>query len=91
MHHRLQRRDGQRRHLLSHDSQKDLRAQEIALQNDLPCVYLVDSGGANLPRQDQARSDRPRPLRPHFGDRLGLRTARGIAQIAVVMGSCTAG
>nr|WP_308917560.1 carboxyl transferase domain-containing protein [Jannaschia sp. LMIT008] len=68
---------------------KHLRAQEIAAENRLPCVYLVDSGGANLPQQDQVFPDRD-----HFG-RIFLNQARmsadGIAQIAVVMGSCTAG
>ena len=68
---------------------KHLRAQEIAAQNALPCLYLVDSGGANLPRQDEVFPDRE-----HFG-RIFFNQARmsanGIAQIAVVMGSCTAG
>jgi 3-methylcrotonyl-CoA carboxylase beta subunit len=68
---------------------KHLRAQEIAAQNRLPCLYLVDSGGANLPRQDEVFPDRD-----HFG-RIFYNQARmsaeGIAQIAVVMGSCTAG
>ncbi|MEL6220601.1 MAG: carboxyl transferase domain-containing protein [Pseudomonadota bacterium] len=68
---------------------KHLRAQEIAAENRLPCVYLVDSGGANLPRQDEVFPDRD-----HFG-RIFYNQARmsaaGIAQIAVVMGSCTAG
>jgi 3-methylcrotonyl-CoA carboxylase beta subunit len=68
---------------------KHLRAQEIALQNSLPCVYLVDSGGANLPRQDEVFPDRD-----HFGRifyNQAMMSAQGIAQIAVVMGSCTAG
>lgn len=68
---------------------KHLRAQEIAQQNRLPCVYLVDSGGAHLPHQDEVFPDRE-----HFG-RIFFNQARmsaeGIAQIAVVMGSCTAG
>ncbi|HNF64078.1 MAG TPA: carboxyl transferase domain-containing protein, partial [Rhodocyclaceae bacterium] len=68
---------------------KHLRAQEIAEQNGLPCVYLVDSGGAFLPRQDEVFPDRD-----HFGrifyNQANL-SARGIPQIAVVMGSCTAG
>jgi 3-methylcrotonyl-CoA carboxylase beta subunit len=68
---------------------KHLRAQEIAAQNRLPCIYLVDSGGANLPNQDEVFPDRD-----HFG-RIFYNQARmsadGIAQIAVVMGSCTAG
>jgi 3-methylcrotonyl-CoA carboxylase beta subunit len=68
---------------------KHLRAQEIARANRLPCVYLVDSGGAFLPRQDEIFPDRD-----HFG-RIFFNQARmsseGIAQVAVVMGSCTAG
>ena len=68
---------------------KHLRAQEIAAANRLPCVYLVDSGGANLPHQDEVFPDRD-----HFG-RIFYNQARmsaeGIGQIAVVMGSCTAG
>ncbi|WP_068115070.1 carboxyl transferase domain-containing protein [Tropicimonas marinistellae] len=68
---------------------KHLRAQEIAAECRLPCVYLVDSGGANLPMQDEVFPDRD-----HFG-RIFYNQARmsaaGIAQIAVVMGSCTAG
>lgn len=68
---------------------KHLRAQEIAQQNRLPCVYLVDSGGANLPNQDEVFPDRE-----HFGRifyNQANMSAQGIAQIAVVMGSCTAG
>jgi 3-methylcrotonyl-CoA carboxylase beta subunit len=68
---------------------KHLRAQEIALENRLPCVYLVDSGGAFLPLQDEVFPDRD-----HFGRifyNQAQLSARGIAQIAVVMGSCTAG
>jgi len=68
---------------------KHLRAQEIALENRLPCVYLVDSGGAHLPSQDEVFPDRD-----HFGrifyNQANL-SAAGIAQIACVMGSCTAG
>ena len=68
---------------------KHLRAQEIARENRLPCVYLVDSGGANLPNQDEVFADRD-----HFGriffNQANL-SAAGIAQIAVVLGSCTAG
>ncbi|MCL4120425.1 UNVERIFIED_CONTAM: hypothetical protein GTU68_001654 [Idotea baltica] len=68
---------------------KHLRAQEIAEENHLPCIYLVDSGGANLPNQDEVFPDRD-----HFG-RIFYNQARmsskGIPQIAVVMGSCTAG
>ncbi len=68
---------------------KHLRAQEIAEQNHLPCVYLVDSGGANLPYQAEVFPDRD-----HFGRifyNQARMSAKGIAQIAVVMGSCTAG
>ncbi|MDQ7049752.1 MAG: carboxyl transferase domain-containing protein [Enterobacterales bacterium] len=68
---------------------KHLRAQEIAQQNYLPCIYLVDSGGANLPQQDQVFPDRD-----HFGRifyNQANMSAKGIPQIAVVMGSCTAG
>ncbi|MEJ2161500.1 MAG: carboxyl transferase domain-containing protein, partial [Chromatiales bacterium] len=68
---------------------KHLRAQEIALENNLPCIYLVDSGGAFLPMQDEVFPDRD-----HFGrifyNQANL-SARRIPQIAVVMGSCTAG
>jgi 3-methylcrotonyl-CoA carboxylase beta subunit len=68
---------------------KHLRAQEIALQNHLPCIYLVDSGGAFLPMQDEIFPDRE-----HFGriffNQANL-SAQGIPQIAAVMGSCTAG
>ncbi|WP_043339676.1 carboxyl transferase domain-containing protein [Belnapia moabensis] len=68
---------------------KHLRAQEIALQNRLPCLYLVDSGGANLPNQDEIFPDRE-----HFGRifyNQANMSAQGIPQVAVVMGSCTAG
>jgi 3-methylcrotonyl-CoA carboxylase beta subunit len=68
---------------------KHLRAQEVAEQNHLPCIYLVDSGGANLPNQDQVFPDRD-----HFGRifyNQANMSAKGIPQIAVVMGSCTAG
>jgi 3-methylcrotonyl-CoA carboxylase beta subunit len=68
---------------------KHLRAQEIAAQNHLPCIYLVDSGGANLPNQDEVFPDRE-----HFGRifyNQANMSAAGIPQIAVVMGSCTAG
>jgi 3-methylcrotonyl-CoA carboxylase beta subunit len=68
---------------------KHLRAQEVAFENRLPCIYLVDSGGANLPRQTEVFPDRE-----HFGrifyNQANL-SAAGIAQIAAVMGSCTAG
>ena len=68
---------------------KHLRAQEIALQNRLPCIYLVDSGGANLPNQDEVFPDREHFGRIFFNQ--AQMSAQGIAQIAVVMGSCTAG
>ncbi|MCB1881870.1 MAG: methylcrotonoyl-CoA carboxylase, partial [Gammaproteobacteria bacterium] len=68
---------------------KHLRAQDVARENQLPCIYLVDSGGANLPSQDEVFPDRD-----HFGrifyNQANL-SAAGIPQIAVVMGSCTAG
>lgn len=68
---------------------KHIRAQEIARENHLPCIYLVDSGGANLPSQDEVFPDRE-----HFGRifyNQANMSAQGIPQIAVVMGSCTAG
>ncbi len=68
---------------------KHLRAQEIAEECNLPCIYLVDSGGANLPNQDEVFPDRD-----HFGRifyNQARMSAKGIPQIAVVMGSCTAG
>lgn len=68
---------------------KHLRAQEIAQQNNLPCLYLVDSGGANLPNQDDVFPDRD-----HFGRifyNQATLSAAGIPQLAAVMGSCTAG
>ncbi|GAB5566941.1 methylcrotonoyl-CoA carboxylase beta chain [Prionailurus iriomotensis] len=68
---------------------KHLRAQEIAMQNRLPCIYLVDSGGANLPWQAEIFPDRD-----HFGRifyNQAIMSSQNIAQIAVVMGSCTAG
>jgi 3-methylcrotonyl-CoA carboxylase beta subunit len=68
---------------------KHLRAQEIAQQNRLPCIYLVDSGGANLPTQDEVFPDRDHFGRIFFNQ--ANMSAQGIAQIAVVMGSCTAG
>ncbi|MFA5520857.1 MAG: carboxyl transferase domain-containing protein [Castellaniella sp.] len=68
---------------------KHLRAQEIAAENHLPCIYLVDSGGANLPNQDEVFPDRDHFGRIFFNQ--ANMSARGIAQIAVVMGSCTAG
>jgi 3-methylcrotonyl-CoA carboxylase beta subunit len=68
---------------------KHLRAQDIAAQNNLPCIYLVDSGGANLPRQDEVFADRDHFGRIFFNQ--ANMSANGIPQIAVVMGSCTAG
>ena len=68
---------------------KHLRAQEIAQQNRLPCIYLVDSGGANLPNQDDVFPDREHFGRIFFNQ--AQMSAAGIPQIAVVMGSCTAG
>ena len=68
---------------------KHLRAQEVAQQNRLPCIYLVDSGGANLPNQDEVFPDRDHFGRIFFNQ--ANMSAQGIAQIAVVMGSCTAG
>lgn len=68
---------------------KHLRAQDIAAENNLPCIYLVDSGGANLPRQDQVFPDRDHFGRIFFNQ--ANMSAKGIPQIAVVMGSCTAG
>ncbi len=68
---------------------KHLRAQEVARENRLPCIYLVDSGGANLPNQDDVFPDRE-----HFGRifyNQANMSAQGIPQLAVVMGSCTAG
>ncbi|WP_280438532.1 carboxyl transferase domain-containing protein [Nocardia carnea] len=68
---------------------KHLRAQEVALHNNLPCLYLVDSGGAYLPEQDEVFPDRE-----HFGRifyNQATMSAQGIAQIAAVLGSCTAG
>ena len=68
---------------------KHLRAQEIALENRLPCIYLVDSGGANLPFQAEIFPDREHFGRIFFNQ--SQMSARGISQIACVMGSCTAG
>ncbi|MGK0445713.1 MAG: 3-methylcrotonyl-CoA carboxylase beta subunit, partial [Bermanella sp.] len=68
---------------------KHLRAQEIAQKNYLPCIYLVDSGGANLPRQDEVFPDKEHFGRIFFNQ--ANMSAMGIPQIAVVMGSCTAG
>jgi 3-methylcrotonyl-CoA carboxylase beta subunit len=68
---------------------KHLRAQEVAAQNRLPCLYLVDSGGANLPNQDEIFPDRDHFGRIFFNQ--ANMSAAGIAQLAAVMGSCTAG
>lgn len=68
---------------------KHIRAQEIAMQNNLPCIYLVDSGGAFLPMQDEVFPDREHFGRIFFNQ--ANMSARGIPQIAVVLGSCTAG
>ena len=68
---------------------KHLRAQEVAMQNRLPCIYLVDSGGANLPNQDEVFPDRDHFGRIFFNQ--ANMSAQGIPQVAVVMGSCTAG
>jgi 3-methylcrotonyl-CoA carboxylase beta subunit len=68
---------------------KHLRAQEVAAANRLPCLYLVDSGGAFLPRQDEVFPDRD-----HFGRifyNQATMSAQGIPQVAAVLGSCTAG
>ena len=86
---RRQRRDGQGRHVLPADGQEAPARAGDRAQNRLPCVYLVDSGGAFLPLQDEVFPDRD-----HFG-RIFFNQARcprrGIAQLAAVMGSCTAG
>src|SRR4029079_6002230 len=68
---------------------KHLRAQQIARQNQLPCIYLVDSGGAFLPMQDEVFPDREHFGRIFFNQ--AVMSATGIPQIAAVMGSCTAG
>ena len=68
---------------------KHLRAQEVALHNNLPCIYLVDSGGAFLPMQDEVFPDREHFGRIFFNQ--ATMSAQGIPQIAAVMGSCTAG
>ena len=68
---------------------KHLRAQEVALANHLPCLYLVDSGGAFLPRQDEVFPDREHFGRIFFNQ--ATMSARGIPQVAAVLGSCTAG
>ena len=68
---------------------KHVRAQDIAEQNHLPCIYLVDSGGANLPRQDEVFPDKDHFGRIFFNQ--ANMSAKNIPQIAVVMGSCTAG
>jgi 3-methylcrotonyl-CoA carboxylase beta subunit len=68
---------------------KHLRAQEVALHNNLPCLYLVDSGGAFLPKQDDVFPDREHFGRIFFNQ--ATMSARGIPQVAAVLGSCTAG
>ncbi len=68
---------------------KHLRAQEIARENRLPCIYLVDSGGAHLPSQDEVFPDRDHFGRIFFNQ--ATMSAEGIPQVAVVLGSCTAG
>lgn len=68
---------------------KHLRAQEIAMRNELPCIYLVDSGGAFLPKQDEVFPDKNHFGRIFFNQ--AQMSAKGIPQIAVVLGSCTAG
>ncbi|PIP89719.1 MAG: methylcrotonoyl-CoA carboxylase, partial [Bdellovibrionales bacterium CG22_combo_CG10-13_8_21_14_all_38_13] len=68
---------------------KHLRAQEVALENKLPCIYLVDSGGAFLPMQDEVFPDRDHFGRIFFNQ--AQMSSKGIPQIAVVLGSCTAG
>lgn len=68
---------------------KHLRAQEIALHNRLPCIYLVESGGAFLPRQDEVFPDRDHFGRIFFNQ--AIMSSKGIPQVAVVLGSCTAG
>ena len=68
---------------------RHLRAQAIAEENHLPCVYLVDSGGANLPNQDEVFPDKEHFGRIFFNQ--ASMSAKGISQVAVVMGSCTAG
>ncbi|KAJ8974048.1 hypothetical protein NQ317_008989 [Molorchus minor] len=68
---------------------KQLRAQEIAQENNLPCIYLVDSGGANIPYQSEVFPDRDHFGRAFFNQ--AIMSSLGIAQIAVVLGSCTAG
>ena len=68
---------------------KHLRAQEIATENKLPCFYLVDSGGANLPRQSEVF-----PAEGHFGRifyNMAQMSSQGIPQVSIVLGSCTAG
>jgi acetyl-CoA carboxylase carboxyltransferase component len=84
-----QRRDCEGRQLLPDDGQGSTCAQEIAAQNRLPCIALADSGGANLPTQDEIFPDRF-----HFGwisfNQANL-SAQGVPQAAAVMGSCTAG
>ena len=89
MRDRRQRRDGQGRHLLPDDGEEAPARAGDRAQNQLPCIYLVDSGGAFLPRQDEVFPDRE-----HFGRifyNQATMSAKGIPQIAAVLGSCTAG
>ena len=89
MRRRRQRRHGEGRHLLSDDGEEASARAGGGAENRLPCIYLVDSGGANLPNQDEVFPDRD-----HFGRifyNQATMSAEGIPQIAVVMGSCTAG
>jgi acetyl-CoA carboxylase carboxyltransferase component len=83
------RPDSAGRRVLSDDRQKHLRAQQIALENRLPCIYLVDSGGAFLPLQDEVFPDADDFGRIFYNQ--ATMSAAGIPQIAAVMGSCTAG
>jgi 3-methylcrotonyl-CoA carboxylase beta subunit len=85
----VQRRDGEGRHLLSADGEEASPRPGDREENRLPCVYLVDSGGANLPNQDEVFPDREHFGRIFFNQ--ARMSAKGIPQIAVVMGSCTAG
>jgi 3-methylcrotonyl-CoA carboxylase beta subunit len=89
MHDRRQRRDGEGRHLLPDDGEEAPARPGDRAAEPLPCLYLVDSGGAFLPRQDEVFPDREHFGRIFFNQ--ANMSAQGIAQIAVVMGSCTAG
>jgi acetyl-CoA carboxylase carboxyltransferase component len=89
VHDRLQRRDGEGRHLLPDDGQEASARAGDCEANRLPCIYLVDSGGANLPHQAEVFPDRDHFGRIFFNQ--ANMSAQGIPQIACVMGSCTAG